>query len=256
MSYIKIDRDLLYSYSFANPNHLKIWIWLLIKANYKDAFFSLNVGRGFKTIEVKRGQLIFGRNRAEEELGLNGSLIYRTLQTFEELGQINIETNSHCSVVTICKYDDYQMQSSDIEQPLDSICSTNEQHVNNTRTTREQHVNISKEELEEKEYKERESTNVDLKKSNLFRQLVVPSKDDVWEFFKSSGGTKEMAKSFYDKYEATGWMLNGSPVVNFRALAGRFIANWQQNDAKRNPPVQEQKQTLTKLPTYIQPKYD
>jgi uncharacterized protein YdaU (DUF1376 family) len=98
--------------------------------------------------------------------------------------------------------------------------------------------------------------NINLQNSNLFKKPNIPSKDDVWEFFKSSGGTKEMAKSFYDKYEATGWMLNGSPVVNFRALAGRFIANWQQNDAKRNPPVQEQKQTLTKLPTYIQPKYD
>jgi len=110
-----------------------------------------------------------------------------------------------------------------------------------------------------KEIKEKESekeNKIDITKSNLFKQPVVPSKDEVWEFFKGAGGTKEMAKSFYDKYEATGWMLNGSPVVNFRALAGRFIANWQQNDAKRNPPVQEQKQTLTKLPTYIQPKYD
>ena len=98
---------------------------------------------------------------------------------------------------------------------------------------------------------------IDITKSNLFKQPVVPSKDEVWEFFKGAGGTKEMAKSFYEKYEATGWMLNGSPVVNFRALAGRFIANWLKNDSQRNAPVQENKtQTLKKLPTYIQPKYD
>lgn len=98
---------------------------------------------------------------------------------------------------------------------------------------------------------------IDITKSNLFKQPIVPSKDEVWEFFKGSGGTKEMAKSFYEKYEATGWMLNGSPVVNFRALAGRFIANWIKNDSKRDTPVQENKtQTLKKLPTYIQPKYD
>ena len=98
---------------------------------------------------------------------------------------------------------------------------------------------------------------IDITKSNLFKQPVVPSKNEVWEFFNGAGGTKEMAKSFYEKYESTGWMLNGSPVVNFRALAGRFIANWQKNDSKRNAPVQENKtQTLKKLPTYIQPKYD
>jgi uncharacterized protein YdaU (DUF1376 family) len=135
---------------------------------------------------------------------------------------------------------------------LNSGSTTDELQLNQGATAVEQKKG---KEIKEKESKQKEN-KIDISKSNLFRQPVVPSKDDVWEFFKSSGGTKEMAKSFYDKYEATGWMLNGSPVVNFRALAGRFIANWQQNDAKRNPPVQEQKQTLTKLPTYIQPKYD
>jgi len=154
MSYIKLDRDLLYSYCFANPNHLKIWIWLLIKANFKNAFVPINLGKGFKTIEVKRGQLIFGRNKAEDELGLNGSLIYRTLQLFEELGQINIEVNSHYSVITICNYDSYQSNNDEVEQATNNQCTTNEQHVNNTCTTREQHVNIYKEELEEKESKE------------------------------------------------------------------------------------------------------
>ena len=111
-------------------------------------------------------------------------------------------------------------------------------------------------EIKEKESIEKEN-KIDISKSNLFKQPVVPSKDEVWEFFKGAGGTKEMAKSFYEKYEATGWMLNGSPVVNFRALAGRFVANWLKNDSQRNAPVQENKtQTLKKLPTYIQPKYD
>jgi hypothetical protein len=154
MSYIKLDRDLLYSYCFANPNHLKIWIWLLIKANFKNAFIPLNVGKGFKTIEVKRGQLIFGRNKAEEELGLNGSLIYRTLLKFQELGQINIEVNNHFSVITICNYDSYQSKSDEVEQAMNSKCTADEQQMNNRRTTDEQQMNIYKEELEEKESKE------------------------------------------------------------------------------------------------------
>ena len=151
MSYIKLNRSLLESHSFANPNHLKIWIWMLLKANFKNAFVPINIGRGFITVEVKRGQLIFGRFKAEEELNINGTMIYRVIQLFEELGQIKIEKNSHFSLITICKYDSYQGQSNESEQAMNTLRTGNEQHVNNTRTTHEQHVNIYKEELEEKE---------------------------------------------------------------------------------------------------------
>ena len=151
MSYIKLNRSLLESHSFANPNHLKIWIWMLLKANFKNAFVPINIGRGFITIEVKRGQLIFGRFKAEEELNINGNMIYRTIKQFEELGQIKVEVNSHFSLITICKYDSYQGQINESEQAMNTLRTGNEQHVNNTRTTHEQHMNIYKEELEELE---------------------------------------------------------------------------------------------------------
>ena len=142
------------SYAFANPKHLKIWLWLLMKANYKKGYALISTGRGEMTVEVKRGQLIFGRFKAEEELEMDGNFIYRTLQKFQELGQINIKSDSHFSVITICKYDSYQSQENESEQALNRQRTGNEQHVNNTRTTREQHVNTSKEELEIKEEKE------------------------------------------------------------------------------------------------------
>jgi len=157
MSFIKIHRELMDSYAFANPKHLKIWLWLLMKANYKKGYALISTGRGEMTVEVNRGQLIFGRFKAEEELEMDGNFIYRTLQKFQELGQIKIKTDSHFSLITICKYDSYQSQDSESEQALNKQRTTNEQHVNNTRTTHEQHVNTSKEELEikeDKEYKE------------------------------------------------------------------------------------------------------
>jgi len=266
MAFIKIDRRLLDSYSFSNPNYLKVWLWILLKANYKKSYASIDVGSGISTIEINRGQMLFGRHKAENELDLSGSLIYRALKKFEQLGQITLKTNNKYTIITVCKYDCYQNNDTQSEQQVNSKWTADEQQVNSKWTASEQQVNTSKEYQEDKEYKEEreqekkeeDSPQIELlKKSNLFKQPVVPTKDEVWEFFKGAGGTKEMAKSFYEKYEATGWMLNGSPVVNFRALAGRFVANWLKNDSQRNAPVQENKtQTLKKLPTYIQPKYD
>lgn len=67
----------------------------------------------------------------------------------------------------------------------------------------------------------------DLKESNLFRKPVIPTKNQVLEAITNAGGTKEMAKSFWLKHEATGWFTNGSPIKSYSAMAQRFVANWK-----------------------------
>jgi len=77
--------------------------------------------------------------------------------------------------------------------------------------------------------------------SNFNRQPNVPTKQQVWETFKGSGGTKEMAKSFFDKHEGTGWFLNGSSITNFIPLANKFIDNWKRNEQSKNPKTENVK---------------
>jgi len=149
MSYIKIHREILDSYCFSSSNSLKIWIWLLVKANFKKSFCTLKAGKGEVTVEINRGQLLFGRFKAEDELGIDGSLIYRVIKKFEELGQIEIESNNQFSIITICKYEDYQGEINNNEQQTNNKRTTNEQQMNNKRTTNEQQTNTYKEGLEE-----------------------------------------------------------------------------------------------------------
>lgn len=73
----------------------------------------------------------------------------------------------------------------------------------------------------------------DLKNSNLFRKPVIPTKQAVWETFSRAGGTKEMAKSFYEKHEGMGWYLSGSPIVNYIPLAQKFISTWNSIDGEK-----------------------
>jgi hypothetical protein len=80
-----------------------------------------------------------------------------------------------------------------------------------------------------------------MQNSNLFRQPTVPTLEEVEFGMSQAGGTKEMAKAFFEKYEATGWFLNGSPIVNWKALANRFVANWRTKD--QNQPYQPPKTT-------------
>jgi len=101
--------------------------------------------------------------------------------------------------------------------------------------------------------------NENLKNSNLFRQPNIPTKIQVWEFFNGAGGTKEMAKAFYDKHDGTGWFINGSPIVKWQSFANNFITNWKKIEDKNNKkgiqPI-DNKSVKIKLSSNPQPKYD
>lgn len=85
---------------------------------------------------------------------------------------------------------------------------------------------------EETEQKKKGETRApaDLTKSNLFRKPNMPTWDLVRGSFGQFGGTEEMAKSFFDRHEATGWFLNGSPITNWSSLVGKWIRSWRKNE--------------------------
>ena len=122
--YIKLYRKLLDSDVFASQIGLKIWVWCLLKANYSDRFVPIKIGKRESVITVKRGSFIFGRFKAEEELCIDGSTIYKWIKKFEEDEMIVVESSSHYSVITVCNYEQYQQGDDDevaaIQQPLNS----------------------------------------------------------------------------------------------------------------------------------------
>jgi hypothetical protein len=60
----------------------------------------------------------------------------------------------------------------------------------------------------------------------------IPTLAQVEERFIMCGGTKEMAKVFFDNNEATGWFYRGSPIVAFQNFVSKFIKSWNENESK------------------------
>lgn len=226
MAFIKIDKEILNSYCFANPNHLKVWIWLLVKANFKSGFCPLKVGKGFITVKVERGQLLFGRFKAEEELSLDGSMIYRILKTFEEQEQIKVESNNQYSLITICKYDVYQNNNTEDEQPKNNQRAANKQPTENKRVANELDMNTSKEELEGIE--EIEDISTDAKKSKY------PNIKEVESYFLEKGIGKVEANKFFYFYESKGWKVGKNPMVKWKSAASGWISRNNGNSTKSN----------------------
>ena len=131
---ILLNRKLLESSVFSSEKRLKIWIWLLLKASYKKRFVTIKIGRGETTIEINRGELLFGRFKAEEALNIDGSTIYKILQKFELDEMIVIKSNSHYTIISICNYDIYQSHEQQKvtanKQPFNSHLTAVEQPLN------------------------------------------------------------------------------------------------------------------------------
>lgn len=136
-TFILLARSILDSEVFANERTLKIWVWCLCKANHKKAFVPLKVGKGTTTVEVKRGQFIFGRNKAADELNIEATAVYRDLQKMQAKGMVKIEPHSQYSLVTICKYDDYQdagsYECTTNAQPMHKQCTANAQRMHTNK---------------------------------------------------------------------------------------------------------------------------
>lgn len=57
-----------------------------------------------------------------------------------------------------------------------------------------------------------------------------PPLEDVARFFRGAGGTEEMAKAFWNKWESSGWMDGLRKITNWSAAANGFIATWHRNE--------------------------
>jgi hypothetical protein len=213
MSFIKLDRKIIDSEVFAHDGQLRFWLWLLLRANYKKSFAAINTGSGKKTVEVGRGQLLFGRNSASSELRINSSTLYKWLKHFEKLEMIEAKSNKHFTVVTICKYDEYQSEE------MDEVTSR-EQASNKPVTNQCPTSNTSKEVKEVKEY------NIPPDKP-AHKKFIPPTIEEVQEYFTTKNIDLD-AEEFIAYYEARGWVSKGSKIKSWKAC----VTTWKKNAGK------------------------
>ena len=131
--WIKLHRKLKNSLVFDNPDLLKVWIWCLLKAMHDDYIQMI----GLQEVELEKGQFIFGRKVAANELKMSESKTYRLIKKLETMQNLNIKANNKYSIITIANWELYQSDSNNSEQQF-------EQQMNNKRTTNEQQMNTNK----------------------------------------------------------------------------------------------------------------
>lgn len=222
VGHIKLDRKILEWEWYFDLNVSRLFIHLLLIANHKDGRWQGN--------EIKRGQVITGLSKLSAATGLSVMQIRTCFDKLKSTNELTIKVTNRFRVITICKYDVYQSFKNEYNNQNECII-TREQQTSNKQVTANNNVNNDNNERVNGKI----HPVIDISKSNLFRQPTIPTKIEVWECFSMQNGTKEMAKTFYDNNEGTGWYLKGSPITNFKNLVPKFIANWKKFENKNTP---------------------
>jgi len=116
--YFKMWRKITDSAVFQNEGLLKVFIWCLSRAAYKKTWISVKTGRGFSEVSLMPGSFVFGRDSAAKELHMQPSTVWHRIMKLKKLGILNIESDSHYSVVSIINWHGYQ---SDFEKENSEI---------------------------------------------------------------------------------------------------------------------------------------
>lgn len=202
---IQLHRKLLESEVFASEKRLKVWVWILLKASYKTRHVPIQIGKGESVITLNRGQLLFGRFKAEESLNIDGSTIYRILQWMESHDMIKIESNNHCTILTINEYDTYQtfenQKVTADEQPSNSQLTTDE-HIQERRRKKKKDNKeytqdvFSLQEFSKLYFKEEYINNNSLECFDKLLRLDKYSSEQIKEAIKKACGDDFWVKQF------------------------------------------------------------
>ena len=118
--WIKIHRKFLDWEWFNKSEAVHLFIYLLLKANHKDA--------SWQGMEVKRGEFISSLGKISSDTGISLQTLRTLLKKLESTNEIEVKSTNKFTTITICKYDSYQDETED----------TNKQLTNNQQTTNKQ----------------------------------------------------------------------------------------------------------------------
>ena len=121
--WIKIHRQILEWEWYDEPNTLRLFLHLLLKANHKP--------RNYRGVNIKEGQIMTGYDKLAKELNLSTQKIRTSISKLKSTSEITSVSTSQGTIIQIVKYKDYQVVTSKLtdEQQTDNKPITTNKNV-------------------------------------------------------------------------------------------------------------------------------
>ncbi len=135
--WIKLYRKFRTWQWYKKSEMVHLFIHMLLSANHKE--------KKWQGVTIQRGQLITGRKTLSEETGISQQTIRTCLRRLEESEEINQQSTSKFSLITVCNYDDYQSLIEDDQPATNQQVTSNQPATNQQLTTNKNVKNIKNE---------------------------------------------------------------------------------------------------------------
>lgn len=199
MDYIKLSRNILSWEWYGNINTCRLFIHMLLKANWKEGKFE------GKTIP--RGSFVSSLPKLAEETALTIREVRTAISHLKSTGELTCKSYSKYTVFTVKNYCLYQISDTQNDRQ-----ATGKRHSNDILTTTIE---------EKKEGNIKEDTNVSKKR------FAPPSVDEVRAYCAERNNGID-PQSFIDFYESKGWMVGKNHMRDWKAA----VRTWERNRTK------------------------
>lgn len=177
--WIRLDRKIQDHFIWQDSGALKLWIYLLMAASLTDKTVSFNG----TTIQIKRGQLVFGLNAVSQKLGLTMRASRKYIEWFLNDGMIDRQITNKYSIISITNFAEYQdcgKQTTSKRQATDKLATTTIQVTSNNK------------------------------------QFKPPKVEEVEAYCRERGNSIK-ADEFVSYYAARGWSMGNSKMKDWKA---------------------------------------
>lgn len=203
-SYIRLNRKILDWEWYGDINTCRLFIHMLLKANWKDG--------EFKGKHIPRGSFVSSFGKLAEETQLTVDEVRTAVKHLISTKEITKQAYSKFTVFTVKNYDAYQF--------VPSNCPNESQAIPERFPTKE-------------EYKEGNNKKEEPKGSK--KKFDPPTVDEVRAYCQERGN-KVDPQAFCDFYEAKGWMVGKNHMKDWQAA----VRTWEKSSSQsKGAPAQK-----------------
>ena len=189
--YIKLHRKLLDWGWYKDQNTMTVFLHLLLTANFTES--------EYMGVKIHPGQTVIGRKSLAKALGMSEQNVRTALTHLKSTNEITIKSTNKFSVVTIVKWELYQVDDGKVTNRLTKKPHNNQPTTNHT-------------------IRKKESKNIE--------SALTPTYEEVKEYVLQMGYQMDPA-IFFDYYESIGWMRkNGQRIRDWKAS----VRTWERRE--------------------------
>lgn len=220
--WIKLYRKLTEWGWYHDVNTRITFIHLLLTVNHKDNIYEGKL--------IKRGSRLVSNKKLAEEIGLTENELRTAIKHLELTGEINKQSTSRNTLITVVNYDCYQATSqTDNEQITNKSQTDNEQITTNKNKKNDK--NLKNERIQ---YARTRTQDINSKSSYGKFNNVLLTDDEYDLLIEQFGNPKQLIKRLDEYKEQSGKQYNS----DYMAIRKWVVEAVKEDEAKK-PPIDE-----------------